>query len=465
MGLKLNRFSTFFDLCNNEDRIVNQFFDSFKLTAILLCDQNDRDFMNEVNRNFSQLSKITGEGLLFITFSGVGNSVPFIGNFAHRALGMTEDEICHLQEALSENAALDRMDLSELARQLYVDIKQLPVIVLTNNIKSDQALIIPTNSKEVGFQLSQLAYLANRHDYHGSLDEIDVVKFGPSTEMIRFNTILANLLTDVLSRQQLKMDSSDRDAIRWNNIALESCIWCLREMEKGDKTEQEWENKLMEYIGKRIARLSLPKTNTLCPFQIDEEKMKDSEDDTLIMLNTFNLFSTLLDANGEIQRRGPVYQKRRYDYSGLSVCLGKMFENELSYSIVQQMRQCIGIPMPKCFGKYYQNTGSFIVNTGNNLQVNLNKCRSKQKIWVAPSIGEAKAAYDRLNRDFNGYSIAIQHEYEDLWVSLNIGRNAASHRTPMNKEGFRETYDDFTKFLNNGFFRQLIRIKQQMRGV
>ncbi len=464
MGLKLNKFSTFVALCNNDDPVVNRFFDSFKLTAILLCDQNDRDIINEVNRNFGQLSKITDEGLLFITFTQAGDSIPYIGNYARRSLGMSEDEIRCLQEALAEDITMDRMNLSELARQFHVDVEQLPVIVLTDNIKSNQALIIPTTAKDVYDQLVLIGARANRRDFHGSLDEIEVDRIGPYTELIRFKKGIVNMLTDVMSRIQLKLDPSDRDAIRWNNDAVSKNIQRLWEMNDSDNTIQERFDELMDYSSNRTARLSVPRAGSPCPFQIAEEKMRGSEEDTLMVLNTYNLFSTLLDDNAEIQRHDPVHHLRRYDYSALSVCLGKMFENELSYSIVQQMRKCIGIPMPEFFGKYYQGQGSFVVKTDNDFKIDLNKSKSKRKIWVAPSIGDAKAAYEQLSRDFMERSLATLHRYVALWDDLNTGRNAASHRNPLDKGRFRRTFDDFSNFLDGGFFSELVRIKRQLRG-
>lgn len=465
MGLKLNKFSTFAALCNNDDPVVNRFFDSFKLTAILLCDQSDQCFINEINRNFRRLSETTGEGLLFISFTESGNSIPFIGRFAGRSLGMTEEEIRRLQEALTEDTTMDQMNLSDLARQFHVDVEQLPVIVLTNTIKSDQALIIPTNSKDVGYQLSQLAYLANDQIFHGSLDKIDAGRFGPYTEFVRFKKGVANMLTDVMSRAQLQSNPSDREAVQWNSAALHENVRRLDELVKGDQTEQEWENELMEYVYNRIIRFSAPDPNVLHPFQISEEKMVGSEDNTLKMLNTYNLFSTLLDADGMIQSHDPVYRKRRYDYSRLSVLLGKMFENELTYSIVQQMRQCIKIPMPQYYCKYCQGKNGVVER--NNLKADLNQCKYGK--YKPVSIGDAKVAYDILKNKPNepdGPSLTVLNpKSEKLWEKLKEGRNDAAHTSFVSCEDFIGTHKLFSRFLDdNGFFSQLVQIKRQLRG-
>lgn len=401
--------------------------------------------------------------MLFITFTQAGDSIPYIRNFARRSLEMSEDDARHLQEALTEDTTIDRMNLSELARQFHVDVKQLPVIVLTDNIKSNQALIVPTSAKDVFDQLVLLGGRANRHDFRGSLDEIDSDRFLPVSEMIHLNKTLANLLADFMSRVQLKLDPSDIAAMRWNNDAVSKSIQRLWEMKDSDNTIQERDDELMDYSSKRIAQISIPDSNVLHPFQIAEQKLLGAEDVSLDMLYTYNLLSTVLDSN-EIAQHHPDPRIRRYDYSALSLYLGKIFENELSYSIVQQMRELIGIPMPDNYVKYYRSSIRFVVQTGNNKEVNLNNSNRRRTLWIAPSIGEARAAYDRLRLVTLGTSLTIQRQHEVLWGYLNSGRNAASHRDPVDREMFMQFFNNFTEFLDDGFFGQLIQIKNQVKG-
>jgi len=190
--------------------------------------------------------------------------------------------------------------------------------------------------------------------------------------------------------------------------------------------------------------------------------MVGSEANTLKMLNTYNLFSTLLDADGMIQSHDPVHQKRRYDYSGLSVLLGKMFENELTYSIVQQMRQCIKIPMPQYYCKYCQGKNSVVER--NNLKADLNQCKYGK--YKPVSIGDAKVAYDILKNkpnEQNGPSLTtLDSKSEKLWEKLKEGRNDAAHTSLVTSEDFIGTYKLFSRFLANGFFSQLVQIKRQL---
>jgi hypothetical protein len=180
------------------------------------------------------------------------------------------------------------------------------------------------------------------------------------------------------------------------------------------------------------------------------------------MLNTYNLFSTLLDADGMIQSHEPVYRKRRYDYSGLSMFLGKMFENELTYSIVQQMRQCIDIPMPQYFCKYCQDKDGVVER--NNRKADLNQCWCGN--WRPLGIGDAKVAYDIIKSSPRARDLTVlDSENEKLWEKLKNGRNEAAHHSHVSREDFIGTHRLFNRFLDdNGFFSQLVRIKRQLRG-
>lgn len=463
MGLKLKKFSTFAALCNNDDPVVNRFFNSFKLTAILLFDKNNRSFIKELNQNYTVWSRATGENLLFISFTNA-QSLQGLNFYAHDKLGMKPKEIQHLLNVMEEDDGMDDMELYDLARRFGVNKWQLPVIVLTNNIKSNDAIVIKTSSKDVGDQLLRLTSLADREDYSGSLDYINPRDFGPQSQRSFFRKGIAEILSEVLTFLQLKKDPYDPEARHLNEKAVQRSIQRLYEMEDSDETLQERDDELLDYSSNRIAPISIPDSNDLYPFQIAEERMEGSEADTLVMLNTYNLFSTLLDANGEIQRRDPVHQYRRYDYSALSVCLGKMFENELSYSIVQLMRQCVGIPMPKYYGKFYNGPEQynypeqFVV-----ARVKLNDS-TKRKAWKAPSIGDAKVAYEQLKSDFsNPYVLNLDPSYEMLWDELKMGRNMASHRNPIDSRNFKNTYKKFCRFLDDGFFGQLIDIKRKLK--
>lgn len=465
----LKKFSTFADLCNNDNRNVNRFFDSFKMTAILLCDPNDKAFINSVNKIYGELSKETGKVLLVITFTGAGNSIPFIGAFARRSLGMSEEEILDLQVALTEDATIDPMNLSELAQQFHVDVKQLPVIVLTKNIKSKQALIIPTNPKDVEDQLVLLKYHVNKRDFHGSLEEINLARFAPHTELVDFKRRIVDMLTDVMNRIELKWSPDDEKAIKWNKKAVEENVQRLNDLVKGDYTEEDWENELMELVCNRIAPIAHsqdPNSQISYPFWISEKKMVGSEKDTLTMLNTYNLFSTLLDVNGEIQQSNPDNHRRPYDYSALSVLLGKMFEKELNWSIVQQMRQCIEIPMPQYFCKYCKSKDG-LVELGDK-RADLNQCENNyKKPWKPLPIGNAKMAYTILKESPqrpNCPPLALlDPESVKLWGKLQGGRNEAAHHSLVSREVFIKNYELFCRFLDEGFFSQLVRIKRQLK--
>ena len=54
---------------NADNLDVRRVFERFNLTVIILCNKDDSDFFDELNRGFNVLNNITGEHLLFLTFS------------------------------------------------------------------------------------------------------------------------------------------------------------------------------------------------------------------------------------------------------------------------------------------------------------------------------------------------------------------------------------------------------------
>ncbi len=359
---------------------------------------------------------------------------------------------------------MDSMDLSQLAQQFHVDVQQLPVIILTENIKSKRALIIPTSPKDVEDQLVLLRYHANKCDF--SLEEINLDRFAPHTELVDFKRRIVDVLTDVKARLRLQSDSSDKEAQQWNNKAVEENVQRLDDLIKGDYTEQEWENELMELVCNLIASVRVSNSKDSYPFWISKEKMVGSEKDTLMMLNSYNKFSTLLDVNGEIQQSNPEDHRHRYDYSVLSVLLGKMFEKELNCSIVQQMRQCIEIPMPQYFCKYCKGKDGLVECGG--LRADLNQYKKKyKKHWKPLPIGDAKVAYKILKispqRPNCPPLASLDSTSVDLWGELKEGRNEAAHDSWVSREAFIKNYKLFCRFLDDGFFSQLVRIKQQVK--
>ena len=432
-------------------------------------------------------SRATGENLLFISFT---NAQPLQGlnSFAHDKLGMNPEEIQHLVQVMEEDDGMDDMELYDLARRFGVNKRQLPVIVVTNDIKSNEAIVIKTSSKDVGDQLLRLTSLADREDYSGSLDYINPRDFGPHSQRSFFRKGIAEILSEVFTFLQLKKDPYDREARRLNEKAVQRSIRRLEDdqerqgihdhrqeepstlFDEETVTSSEEESlvnrdgELLDYGLCRRAQCVLTDSNVTNPYLIPEEKMQGAEEETFTTLFTYNLISWIL-VDYEVHQYDVAHRLRKFDFSTLSSCLGNMFENELSNSIVQKMRQCMGIPMPEFFGEYYPGMGSFIVLTGNNHQVNLNQCNRNQDLWIAPTIGDARAAYECLRRQPTSISLPnINYKRQELWRNLNLGRNAASHRLPVDREGFQNTFTNFSKFLDGGFFSQLVRIKRQLRG-
>lgn len=132
------------------------------------------------------------------------------------------------------------------------------------------------------------------------------------------------------------------------------------------------------------------------------------------------------------------------DFSPIIIALGKMFENEMNTSMVQYIREELGIPMSEFYRRLYGNgSQNFLVE-----QVDFN--RQKNGRWVAPEIGstlwvvynkeqfwnDLTAKYPQILAAANGLSRDLLCR---LWHQVCDYRNKAAH---PNAEGYSlETLD------------------------
>jgi hypothetical protein len=249
----------------------------------------------------------------------------------------------------------------------------------------------------------------------------------------------------------------DVKAIKCVEDMLNNVISKLQKLKQTDESTQILkENYLMDYADNRLALN--PQTDTyVSKYQITENCLMGAEQSTLCFLRTYNLMTNLIGSNH--QNDG-----NNYDYSVMSLYFGKMFETELSLSIVQQMRQAMGIPMPGCFNKQYRSDESFKVLTDEryNTCVDLNEV--KNKAYNAPSIGQAYWAYIKMLYDMRYSEKLIRFEdvFLYIWNGIREERNMAAHKDLVTFADFERIYNHFRVFLAE-YFARLMELKYRLK--
>ena len=345
MGLPISNFSTFLSLCDKtwDNRVVNRIFSQFKLTAIVLCDPNDPNFIDK----FDTLDRMTGKDLLFITFT---NSSRHRANFSKRISkdARLDNETQRRLRKLTEVSTIDNIGMADLARRFSLSPSHLPAIVITDNLRRKEAIVLRTTRERIAMQLLQLTYEVAEQDTPIDIHNLDLVKHNPDAVICSLRAPTSDILTNAFGNIQLKEKPNDWEAKDWNDKAVSDSLQRLSTMDDTSETElAQREEELMDYAANRLVQTqrNSPTANSN-RFVIDENRMRGVESDTMITLMTYNLLTRLFVTKPESN-----LQDFKYDYSALALYLSKVFENELAYSIVQQMRQVKGIPMPD----YYFN--------------------------------------------------------------------------------------------------------------
>ena len=459
MGMQISNFSTFLSLCDRSwaNTTVDAMFSQFKLTVIVLCDPNDPYFISK----FDTLDKMTGKNLLFITFSNRRSHPTWFNEWITRQLELN-NEATECLDHLNKVANMDNLELAELARRFNLSLSQLPAIIVTNNLQGNEAVVLETSKEKIAMQLLQLTYEVADRSTPVDLCDLNLLKQEPSATLYSLRATTSNILTDAYCRLQLKKDPNDKEAMDWNDKAVSNSVKRLSTMDDTTETAlADREEALMDYAANRSVQAQC---NTATAgdnrFVIDEHNMQGIEDDSLVTLRTYNILTQQFVKRPE----NNLPEEFKYDYSALALYLSKVFENELASSIVQQMRQITGIPMPEFFCKLFKgkNALDFRIETGPNVFVDLNKKQGRSN-WIAPALGEMRMAYQVLaanNKDLYAFDKVFLNY---IWQPLIQERNKAAHRKPIDWLGFDTTYNYFRRFVDEGYCQQLIDIKSRLK--
>ncbi len=174
---------------------------------------------------------------------------------------------------------------------------------------------------------------------------------------------------------------------------------------------------------------------------------------------TYNKFSEMIeDSNEDI------------DYSGLTIYLGKIVENELHLSIGQMLRWSMDIDMPMYFNRYCSERHKVLVPAGNQV-VNINKSSSDGGNKGIP-MGTLISVYNTMinhpeliNPQPN--SSRLQRLDKELIAFIkdfsSKYRNLAGHLDLNSKNTYEGAKEKFKLFLTQ-FLDTLYNIRNELQG-
>ena len=495
MGFPISRFSLFYGLYNQtqQSEEVHRIFSRFNLIAIILHNPADKKFQQKMENHFEYYDSMTGPNFLFITFIK-----------RNRWIEATRNERKYLKTLTLGEGKTDDFELQHLKQLFKVEEKENPVIILTTDLNSKTYAVIDTSTEIIEKQLREIGKFCRYQEKPQSCQDPNFKRLvrdlqecksynweNYSDEISSFPLPLRYSLIATFSRIQKRNIESSKDylqelpnIIQFNRQLMDLIVALLQEIKIRDilieklirriylkeQTEEQCDE-LLSLLQERelfqkstdiwFQELANAKIICLPQQEVDRKYLINDisdewEQDSQIYAKTHNELCRALLHNGNRENNND-----EFDFACLSFYMPKIWENEINRSIVQKMRQLIGIEMPDYWFQYKQCDENFHIECGNK-QVDLNN-RYGRNNWKAPTIGDSKYAYDTLISKQLMDPIGNNDLFSKLWGKLNNARNRTTHWEPIDMDTFMRTYGYFNQ-LKDQFFPTLMAIKREMRG-
>gem|GEM_PF-4816443 len=158
------------------------------------------------------------------------------------------------------------------------------------------------------------------------------------------------------------------------------------------------------------------------------------------------------------------------DVSPIGICFAKVFENEINTSVVQKIRQDLGIPMPDNFNKLYDGEGDF---TKGDVDFNKRIVKKEEVFWLPPELGRSLNAFEKMRIELKfEQTDSERHEDERLpinkfksaWGCINAARNTCAHAGHLEEQSaaLEKILDNFKIMLDNGFWKTLKNVRDEV---
>lgn len=475
MGLPITKYTLLKAVAKDEDIFYSSYhtnklnkFRSFKLYGIILHDPTTHcDFHLELGKQFDFLDHLTGQHFLFMGLTDTPQEW-VRGREYHREYMDVFDQKNTGADYRSDDAGITAFTI---AKALNIEYDDLPVILLTDDLRKKDFDIVRTFTHTLKDQLTKIGFYCSRLDrpplmhksiesnaqfsrdqvYLDMLKEIDVCK-DRFQNQIAFG--LANVFSDILSIfAQGKYFLQDKFAKEDQRLFVErvrSQITTAKDKPDDLKNIEIIENQLLLLMG-MLASLKENRNNDY-GLSIDE----GCENESHTIIRTFN-------------KVAPTYGCfTLLDYSPLIICLGKVFEKEVNLSIVHWIRKHLGIEMPRYFNirKITDESYTFtpldtIVPTPQPVDFNQGLGYAK---WRPPSIGASESVFKSLlERKKIPDELTQPCDFAQKWEQLRLARNRAAHAEIINHDAYIAAYDAFSFINDEKMFWQMNSIKAKLK--
>lgn len=148
------------------------------------------------------------------------------------------------------------------------------------------------------------------------------------------------------------------------------------------------------------------------------------------------------------------------DYSPVLIGYSKFFEHEINLSIVQSIRQFLGITMPTYYLKYCDVAGKYIIKGRENFSADFNMKHYTSAKYIPPGLGQSLISYRILseNPEFPNYEKRIK----ELGLKINAIRNKVAHPEILSKEDLLEMEQLIGDLNREGLINVLVGLRKEL---
>jgi hypothetical protein len=142
--------------------------------------------------------------------------------------------------------------------------------------------------------------------------------------------------------------------------------------------------------------------------------------------------------------------------------IANFFENEINYSVVQWMRQRLGIEMPEYYYRHRSGKAA-LIEISADFRIDLNELRDGK--LLLPSMGNARHAFKHLTElhpDPLQGEIGPQRFIAE-WDSIRRERNTAAHPGIVHPEQVNVIVGPLHRLNRGGAFHSMYELKNRLR--
>lgn len=474
MGMFLNRFHMFKQLRDyiNGKSTYNQDLNNLVLSGIVVHDPNDEDLIKHVSNNFVKWAEMTGKHFLFITF-------------IHPSEDWKESRHCHKNwEIDMDNLVTDRSFSEEDENStipLLRNFMGLPengsFLMLTDNLCSKTFFQIPISAETIEKQFIQITKYCDEEaagaehtpaDFKQLLNTLKYSEISIDKWIIDVLIDFESLISPFIERSFLS-ENANTEQLNHASAVIKNVRDVLH-----NYIGEDFEDKVFN-LYECIAYFNRLKSENENDFRHGPQPhmAEDFEDDyygwdsreherhlrqldkySLKLYKTYRLLSFVI-------RNAP----DNLDYSGFTIYLGKIVENELNLSLGQMLRWAMNIDMPTYYNQYCADRGNIFITAGNSrayLNQRLSENGTQLKsipigtlLWAYRCIPENHVLRQDRITNLNEHLLAFLQNFSNNY------RNPAGHMDNDSERTYRGAQHAFKEFLDH-YLSKLYEIKSAL---